>query len=253
MSKLSVLRTLALLILLIAVISSLVFFAQLKDWLTNILRSIEDLGFWGPVFLAVLYIIGTVLFFPGSILTLGAGAVFGFVRGYIAVTVGSVVGACLAFLVGRTVARGWIESRVAGNPKFRAIDQAVGTQGFKFVILTRLSPVFPFNLLNYAFGLTRVSFRDYAVASLLGMIPGTVMYVSLGVGIGSLARVAAGDYEGGIGQQILFLAGLALTVVAAVFVTVVARRALAQAIPGTEEAADAAESDAAQAPTRGRG
>jgi uncharacterized membrane protein YdjX (TVP38/TMEM64 family) len=237
MSRSSLLRLVALLLLVAAIVTSVVFFSQLKEWLAGLLRWLDDLGFWGPVLLVLVYIIGTVFFFPGSILTLGAGAVFGFVRGYVAVTVGSVVGACVAFLVGRTVARGWIESKVAASSRFHAIDKAVGTQGFKIVLLTRLSPVFPFNLLNYAFGLTRVSFRDYALASFLGMIPGTVMYVSLGVGVGSLARVAAGDYEGGIGQQILFFAGLALTIVVAALVTISAKKALARAIPASDDMA----------------
>jgi uncharacterized membrane protein YdjX (TVP38/TMEM64 family) len=235
MGRSSLVRLVALLLLLAAAICSVVFFAELRQWLADVLEEIETLGFWGPVWLVLIYIVGTVLCFPGSVLTLGAGAIFGFVRGYVAVTIGSVLGAYAAFFVGRTVARGWVDSKLAGNPRLRAIDQAVGTQAFKIVLLTRLSPVFPFTLLNYAVGLTRVSFRHYALASFLGMIPGTVLYVSLGAGIGSLARVAAGDFQGGFEQQILFLGGLAVTVVVAVYVAIVARKALEHALPGLGE------------------
>jgi uncharacterized membrane protein YdjX (TVP38/TMEM64 family) len=126
--------------------------------------------------------------------------------------------------------RRWIEQRIAGYPRFRAIDRAVGEQGFKIVLLTRLSPVFPFNLLNYAFGLTRVRLGPYVLASWLGMIPGTIMYVYLGSALKSLTDVVAGAPAGGILQQAFFVAGLIMTVVATVVITRVARRALNEAV-----------------------
>ena len=185
--------------------------------------------------IAVAYALACVLMLPGSILTLGAGFVLKTLWGTVTVSVGSTLGACAAFLVGRTIARRWIEARVAGNPKFAAIDTAVEQQGFKIVLLTRLSPVFPFNLLNYGFGLTKVRFRDYALASWIGMIPGTVMYVYFGAALGSLAQVAAGETEGGAAQKVFFWVGLVVAVVVAVFVARVARRALQQAIPDDAE------------------
>jgi uncharacterized membrane protein YdjX (TVP38/TMEM64 family) len=242
-------RILGFLFLLTALVCSVLFFAPLQEWLTGVLHWIEDLGLGGLVLLVVVYIVGTVLFFPGSIITLGAGAIFGFVRGYLAVTVGSVLGACAAFWIGRTLAREWVARRVSGYPRFRAIDRAVGSHGFKIVLLTRLSPVFPFTLLNYAFGLTCVSFRAYALASFLGMIPGTIMYVSLGAGAGKLARVLAGDYEGSAAEQVLFFAGLALTVVTVVLVTRIAKKALARTIPSTEVPPNAPSPSDAPSPT----
>lgn len=103
----------------------------------------------------------------------------------------------LAFLLGRTVARAWVSSRVAANARVAAIDRAVGREGLKIVLLTRLSPVFPFNLLNYAFGLAQVSLRDYVLGSLVGMLPGTLMYVYLGSLITSLSELASGRASGG--------------------------------------------------------
>ncbi len=148
-----------------------------RSWLNAVLRWTEELGVWGPVFVAAFYLAACVLFLPGSVITMGAGFLFGVVKGTITVSIGSTLGACLAFLVGRFVARKAVERKVADSPKFGAIDHAVGEQGFKIVLLTRLSPIFPFNLLNYAYGLTRVRFGHYALGSWIGMLPGTVMYV----------------------------------------------------------------------------
>jgi uncharacterized membrane protein YdjX (TVP38/TMEM64 family) len=206
------------------------FLLPTKEILTAALQWTESLGLWGPLLLAVFYIVACVLFLPGSLLTLGAGAIFGLGWGYLAVSVGSVLGASLAFVLGRTIGRGWIEGKVVRNERFRAIDEAVGREGFKIVLLTRLSPVFPFNLLNYAYGVTRVSFRDYFLASWLGMIPGTLMYVYLGSAAKSMAELATGNVRGGALQTALFFVGLVATVAVTVLVTRVARKALTDAI-----------------------
>ena len=202
-----------------------------KDWLIRGLEWTQGLGMWGPVFVVAFYILACVLFLPGSILTLGAGFLFKVVVGTITVSIGSTLGASAAFLVGRTVARNWITGKIAQNEKFTAIDEAVAQQGFKIVLLTRLSPVFPFNLLNYAFGLTKIAFWKYVLASWIGMIPGTIMYVYFGAGLRSLADVAAGQVEKGAAGRIFFWLGLVATIVVTVFVTRVARKALKNAVP----------------------
>lgn len=202
-----------------------------KDWLVNVLQWTQGLGLWGPIFVVVFYIVACILFLPGSVLTLGAGFIFKLLVGAITVSIGSTLGACAAFWVGRTVGRKWISAKVATNEKFAAIDSAVGRQGFKIVLLTRLSPVFPFNLLNYAFGLTKVSFAQYALASWIGMMPGTVMYVFFGAGLRSLADVAAGKVETGMAGQMFFWFGMIATIAVTVFVTALARKALKQAVP----------------------
>lgn len=205
------------------------------EYLGRLLEWVESMGAWGPALLAAAYVVACVLFIPGSMLTLGAGFLFGIVRGTIAVSIGSVLGATVAFLVGRTLLRSWIEQQTAAFPKFQAIDRAVGQQGFKIVMLVRLSPIFPFNLLNYAFGLTGVPLRQYVLASWLGMLPGTLMYVYLGSALKSLADVAAGTGQGGGVQTAFFIVGLGMTAVATVVITRVAKRALDQAVGGTEK------------------
>jgi uncharacterized membrane protein YdjX (TVP38/TMEM64 family) len=231
MTKNALVRVLFLALLVILFILGIVFLPDVRDGLADFLEWVNQLGGWGLVILVAVYVLAAVLLFPGSLLTLGIGALYGVVKGFIAVSLGSVLGAAAAFFVGRKLARGWVEQKVAGNPRFRALDQAVGAAGFKIVLLTRLSPVFPYTLLNYVFGLTRVRFRDYLLASWLGMIPGTLMYVYLGSLAGNLARAASGQVDKDVGQQALFYAGLVVTVGVTVYVTHIARRALRQAIP----------------------
>lgn len=148
-----------------------------QNLLKQALDEVGELGPWGAILLMALDVAATVLFIPGSVLTLGAGAVFGVVWRSIYVSIGSTLGATCAFLVGRYLAGDGIARTIEGNERFAAIDKAVANEGWKIVGLTRLSPVFPFTLLKYAFGLTQVKLRDYVLASWIGMMPGTVMYV----------------------------------------------------------------------------
>jgi len=194
--------------------------------LRRALDAIAGLGPWGPVLFVVLYVAATVLFLPGSVLTLGAGVVFGLGKGAVIVSLSATLGATAAFLVGRYLARGWVARKIGGNEKFNAIDEAVAREGWKIVGLTRLSPVFPFNLLNYAFGLTRVSLRDYVLASWIGMMPGTVMYVYLGSLAGDLAGAGRGQTASTRAEWALYAVGLLATIAVTVYVTRVARRAL---------------------------
>jgi uncharacterized membrane protein YdjX (TVP38/TMEM64 family) len=149
MSRSAIGRGAALLVL-VAAAGAVLVFLPVKQYLSDFLEWIQQIGPWGPVLLGAAYVPAALLFVPGSLLTLEAGFAFGVVRGTIAVSLGSVLGASAAFLAGRTLARGLIEGRISRNPKFQAIDRAVGEQGFKIVLLTRLSPIFPFNLLNQA-------------------------------------------------------------------------------------------------------
>ena len=216
-------------ILVTAVIAALVVvtrFIDLQQIFRNALTWISGLGPTGPLVFALLYILACVLMLPGSILTLGAGAVFGVVSGSVLVSVASTLGATCAFLVGRYLARDWVGTKIAGNDKFRAIDEAVAVEGWKIVGLTRLSPVFPFNLLNYAFGLTQVKLKHYFIASWLGMMPGTIMYVYLGSLAGDLASLGTGERIRSTGEWVLYGVGLAATIVVSVFVTRIAKKAL---------------------------
>ena len=201
--------------------------------LANFAAWVKTLGAIGPVVFIVAYAVGVVVFVPGSLLTLAGGAIFGVVAGTAYVFIAASLGACAAFLLARTVARRAIEQRIAASPRFAAIDRAVAEDGRRIVFLLRLSPVFPFSLLNYALGLTRVSFGDFAFAC-LGMLPGTLLYVYLGSLVGDLAALAGGASigRGGWLERSFFVLGLAVTAVVTVLITRTARRALAGVTDG---------------------
>jgi uncharacterized membrane protein YdjX (TVP38/TMEM64 family) len=193
---------------------------------------VDSLGAWGPAVFIVGYALAVAAFVPASLLTLAAGAIFGIGAGTVYVFIAAVAGSSLAFLVSRYLARSAIERRLAGSEKFHAIDRAVGAQGRRIVFLLRLSPAFPFNLLNYALGLTSVRFADYFAAS-VGMLPGTLLYVYSGKAVGDVAALAGGAApERGASDLALLGVGLVATAVVTVLVTRIARRALAEATGG---------------------
>jgi uncharacterized membrane protein YdjX (TVP38/TMEM64 family) len=190
---------------------------------------VESLGIWGPAVFIAGYALAVVAFAPGSVLTLAAGAIFGLLWGTLYVLVAATLGACAAFLVSRYLARSLVERRLEATPRFGAIDRAIAEQGRKIVFLLRLSPLFPFNLLNYGLGLTRVRFVDYAVAC-AGMLPGTLLYVYYGKLAGDVAALAGGAATGrDAGYWAVLILGLVATVVVTTLVTRIARRALRDA------------------------
>ncbi|MEG4206490.1 TVP38/TMEM64 family protein [Microcoleus sp. Pol7_A1] len=213
----------------VALIAATKFF-NFQGILKNALESIASLGPWGPAAFILIYIVATVLFIPGSLLTLGSGVLFGVVGGSVCVSIGSVLGATCAFLTGRYLTRDWVSKQIEGNQKFKAIDSAVASEGWKIVFLTRLSPIFPFNLLNYAFGVTQVSLKDYFFASWIGMIPGTVMYVYIGSLAGSLAALGSPGRSRTSAEWTLYGIGLLATIALTVYATRFAKKALEEKI-----------------------
>ena len=199
---------------------------QLGSYIPTFSSWVEAQGPWGPVVFIFGYALATVALIPGSLLTLAGGAIFGLAQGTLFVFLGASLGAAGAFLVSRYVARVSVERRLAKNPRFARLDRAVGTQGLRIVFLMRLSPVFPFSLLNYGLGLTRVRFVDYLVAC-LGMLPGTLLYVYYGHVAGSLAVAASGTGgEKGAEHWVVLGLGLAATIGVTTVVTIIARNAL---------------------------
>ena len=185
----------------------------------------------GVLVFTLAYVVSAVAFLPGAALTLAAGFLYGPVLGTAIVSPVSVLAATCSFLLGRTLARDWISRRVTTQPRFAAVDEAVGREGFKIVALLRLSPLFPFNVLNYALGLTRVRLRDFVLASWLGMLPGTALYVYLGSLFTNVGDLLAGSPAGRpSAASWMYWLGLAATVAVAVVVTRTARRALASAL-----------------------
>lgn len=196
---------------------------------------VQSLGILGPIVYMIIYNLATLLFIPGSLLTLKGGCLFGVFWGSVYVLIAATVGATLAFLIGRYISRNWVVQQIEKYPKFKAIDQAVAKEGWKIVLLTRLSPVFPFNLLNYAFGVTQISLKDYILGS-LGIMPGTIMYVYIGSLAGDLALTNTNHQpvtpETQIWQWIMQGLGLIATVGVTVYITKIAQKALNQSVEG---------------------
>lgn len=202
----------------------------LGHWAGQLVEWIRGAGATGVAVYAGAYITATLLLLPGLLLTAGAGLAYGPIFGTLLVSPVSVIAATLAFWLGRTVARERVARRMVRDPRLIAIDAAIGRHGFKIVALLRLSPVIPFNLLNYALALTSVGLRDYVLASFVGMLPGTILYVYLGSAVTSVSTLGNDEGPAGTAEQILYWAGLGATVVVTLFITKIARRALDEAL-----------------------
>jgi len=207
--------------------------AYVQDVLRTLLMRIEDLGWWGPVAFVATYNLATVLFVPGSVLTVGGGAIFGLWWGSVYVFAASTLGAVFAFALGRYLCRDRVVKYMESHPKFKALDRAVSQQGLKIVFLTRLCPLFPFNLLNYALGITQVSLKDYVLGS-FGMIPGTIMYVYSGSLVGEVAAIGretvyASPQDSAV-KWLINIISFSATVAVTVYITRIARKALDESI-----------------------
>ena len=218
----------AILVVILMVLFLAMRFLPVQPWLRSFNDWVGQMGAAGILIFIVVYALATVLLAPGSILTIGAGFAFGLWKGFLAAWTGATLGASLAFLVARFVARDKIESIAKRNEKFRNLDSAIGKQGAKLIFLLRLSPVIPFNLSNYFYGLTAVRFWPYVLASWIGMIPGTFLYVYIGAaGKAAVAATAGGEAVKHSWQYWTFLGvGLAATVIVTIWVTKIARGAL---------------------------
>lgn len=217
-------RRAAWILVLIALGVVMLMWLPLKDWLRALLEwtALHRETAW--LVYVLVYVVATVCFIPATPLTLAAGAIFGLTSGSLLVSAGSTLGATAAFFIGRGLAREWVGSRIAAWPRFRALDAAVGQRGFLIVLLTRLSPAFPFFLLNYAYGLSAVRPRDYILASWLGMMPATVAYVYIGTLAANIAQVLSGETATSAQSSPLRWALLACGLIATIAVTVVITR-----------------------------
>lgn len=208
-----------------AVAGFVLFKLPVAELLLKVVAWVERAGPAGVIVFSVAYVLATVLAVPGSILTLAAGFLYGPVFGLLLVSPVSVAAATGAFLLGRYFAREWVAGKIAGSARFQAIDRAIGHAGLKIILLVRLSPLFPFNLTNYALGLTKVRLSHYVLGSFLGMLPGTFMLVYAGSLATSLAELARGG-SGAPGRLWLLVIGLAATIAGGWFVSRIARQEL---------------------------
>jgi uncharacterized membrane protein YdjX (TVP38/TMEM64 family) len=211
-------------LLIIAAIIIAVRFLPIANWLRAFQTYVRGLGALGYVVYVVVYAICVVAFVPASILTLGAGAIFGFVGGTIVVVIGATIGATLAFLLARTVMRKRIAKMTESNKKFRALDRAIANEGMKIVFLVRLAVVFPFTYINYAFGLTAIPLWRYVLATFLGIIPATAAFV-----FASSAATKAATGETTNITKIVYIAGGITAIIVSVLIGRIATRAIKRA------------------------
>jgi len=210
----------------VAVVVALGLVLPIRQWTIALAERIRGAGPAGVLIFVAVYMVAEVALVPGSLLTMAAGFAYGPIGGLLVASPASVLAATVAFLLARTVLRGWIQKKVERSPKTRALDRAIGKNSFKLILLLRLSPVIPFNVLNYMLGLSDARLGRYFVASFIGMLPGTWLYVYLGSLPTSAAGLIDASRGGGPERLALTIAGLVATIVVVIVVTRSAKRVL---------------------------
>jgi uncharacterized membrane protein YdjX (TVP38/TMEM64 family) len=214
------------LILVVVALTALAVLLPVKSWIRSFIEWVQQLGPAGVVIFILAYALATILFLPGWIFTVSAGLIYGIVGGTLVALSGAVLGASFAFLIARYALRRNVEDFARRSPRFRALDQAIGQQGWKIVGLLRLSPLIPFNFSNYFYGITSIGFGAYVAVSAIGMIPGTLLYAYLGA-IGQ-AGVSGDAAPRSVWQYVLLGLGLVATIAVTILVSRIAKKALAK-------------------------
>ncbi len=221
-------------------------FADVPAQVRTALDWIDGLGWWAPAAFVLIYILIAVLLIPGSILTIGAGAVFGVIRGTIYTSIGSTLGATAAFLLGRFLLRGWVTRILDQRPRLKAVDEAVGREGARIIFLLRLSPLVPYSVSNYVYGLTNIRTLPYMLASWIGMIPGTLLYAYIGSLVQRVADLGQAEQTATTGEWALYALGLIATAIVTVRITRIATRAVRGKLDIGEEDESSTTRDAEQ-------
>lgn len=227
MARARVSRNLALLALVALAVAVAARRAPVDAWLSGLQARVLGMGTAGMLLYGAFYVVAALLFAPGVPLTLAAGFLFGVGRGLVLVSAASTAAAAIAFLLARRLARSRVERLARRNARFAAIDRAIAREGWKVIVLLRLSPLLPFGLSNYLYGLTPVRWAPYVFASWLAMLPQTALYVSLGAAGASLEAGSARRPW----QWVLIGIGIAATAAAAAVLATAARRELARSLP----------------------
>jgi len=199
-------------------------FLPIREALEDTSNRIDSLGLWGPIAFISLYITCIILMIPRSILSVGAGLQFGLLPGFLWVILGANLGASLAFIISRYLVRNAVERWLKDRENFQTIIRAVDGDGWRIVTLTRLSPLFPFALVNYVFGITKISWAHFAAGSFFGMLPGTVLLVSVGYATDLASE--AGEPGSGRMETLALIFAFAVAIAATAIITRFAREAL---------------------------
>ncbi|MDZ4687071.1 MAG: TVP38/TMEM64 family protein [Planctomycetaceae bacterium] len=207
---------------------------QIEAFLGPLFESVNALGPWAPVVLALMYIPASLCFIPNTFLSPGVGFLLGPVWGLVTAIIGLVMGHTATFCLSRKLGRAWFYRRVANNRRFRAVELACEREGFKIVTLTRLTPVFPSNVMSYFFGVTSLPIREFAWGTFIGMLPRTIVYTTVGAAAKSFVDASGEDFFEQPLVQWASGVGIAVTIVVLAVIARIARRALNDAIARNE-------------------
>src|SRR5438552_5123969 len=225
-----------LVVLIVIALSILAKMLPIRSWIASLIDWVQQLGPVGVIVFIIAYALATVLFLPGWIFTVSAGLVYGIARGTAIALTGATIGATLAFLVARHLLRENVEQFAKKNPRFKAIDDAIGVNGWKIIGLLRLSPLIPFNFSNYFYGITAIPFWQYVLVSAVGMLPGTLLYAYLGaIGRAGVSGSAASHNKW---QYVLLAIGLIATVAVTILVSRIAKTRLKNPAQSISSVAD---------------
>lgn len=195
------------------------------DFLSQSMEWIKGSGWLGMVGFLILYTLVFIFLLPGSPVVIGVAAVYGFWIGAPLVAFGSTCGAAVSFLISRYLARGWVERKLGHDPRFHVLERAVGSAGWKIILLSRISPIMPHTIVSYAAGLTRISFWRFTLATLVGFLPMSIAYAYTGAFLGKAVKVTAGETPSNPATWGFYILGL----IATIAVTIVATRATTRA------------------------
>jgi uncharacterized membrane protein YdjX (TVP38/TMEM64 family) len=185
---------------------------------------VQQSGWIGVAGFIVFYTLTCVFFLPGSILSVGAGAIYGFWFSTVLVTVSSTIGAMVNFLTSRYLARGWMHRKLSQSAKFRALEKAVCAEGWRMILISRMSPIIPHSLVSYAAGLIRISFWRFTLGSFVGFLPQSAAYTYVGAVVGKAVRTSAGVTAHDPVTWLFYCIGLVATLAVTVLTTRIARR-----------------------------
>ncbi len=194
--------------------------------MTHLLNEVQHLGPWAPVVFILLYVAGTLLFIPTGLFSLAAGAFFGIGVGFILISIAFLISAVGGFMAGRYWSRGWILEKAAANKKIKALDHAIGEEGWKIIFLLRVSSILPFMILNYGLGLSKARFKHFFITSWIAMTPGALFHIWMGAFFGSMI-IHKGQKT--LTEWILLGVGLLVNIGVSLYLVFVTKKALKNA------------------------
>jgi uncharacterized membrane protein YdjX (TVP38/TMEM64 family) len=215
-------------------LGGLIYFFDLQSHVRGLLEWIDTKGIWAPILFILLDVVIVLFLFPGVLITMGAGFLFGVAKGSIYIIIATTIGAVLAFIFARYLLSERIANYLRSNPRLSFIDQLLATEGWKLILATRLIPFFPFKLSNYLFGLTKFKLKDFFIGTFFGIWPITIFNVYVGSLTADLSTLGAGATKTNL-EWGFYIFGFMMTILAVLYISHRARQALKKYLPNDEQ------------------